>query len=119
MAIATSPCLHSVSVQCVSWDSAGEFDYNYEAMLEIVAGLAPNLKEVRMLDRIASPTRESIRRLALTGINAPTGAPSTLRMRLHRDDDKIERPKYTGVAVRFSKALEPLAELSVSGSLEP
>lgn len=47
MAIATSPCLHSVEVNYVSWDSEGEFDYHYEAVLELVAGLAPNLKGTR------------------------------------------------------------------------
>lgn len=65
MAIATSPCLHSVKVNYVSWDSEGEFDYHYEAVLELVAGLAPNLKEVRMLQLIASPTAQSMRRIAL------------------------------------------------------
>lgn len=190
MAIATSPCLHSISVNYVSWDSAGEFDYHHEAMLEVVASLAPKLKEVRMVQLIASPTGQSIRRLALVerqpwrglpqfvpgrrtgsltslslagamsfepeifqawnnctdwsslhhlalggGIECYSGVNEealtwilencslvrlkTLRIRLHRDDDAIERPNYTDVAVRFFKALEPLEELSVSGSLEP
>lgn len=66
MSIATSPCLHSVSVNYVSWDSDGEYDYHDQAMLDLVAGLAPNLKEVHMLQLIASPTGRSIRRLAFS-----------------------------------------------------
>ncbi|CAN8099711.1 unnamed protein product [Discula destructiva] len=190
MAVATSPCLHSVAVSHVAWDSEGEFDYNFEATLELVAGLAPNLKEVRMLQRIASPTGQSIRRLALVERQPWRGLPhfvprrsigsltclsligamslgpdlfqawshhtdwsslrhlvlgggiecdhgvndealtwmlqncsivrlKTLSIRLQRDDDATERPNYTNIAARFFRTLEPLDELSVSGSLEP
>lgn len=46
MALATSPCLYGVKVECCWRDSPGDDDFNQEAMLELVAGLAPNLKEV-------------------------------------------------------------------------
>ncbi|KAF2497120.1 hypothetical protein BU16DRAFT_349993 [Lophium mytilinum] len=46
MALATSPCLYSVKVACGQRDSDGDDDFNQEAMMELVAGLAPNLKEV-------------------------------------------------------------------------
>lgn len=46
MALATSPCLYRVKVACAERDSVGAFDYNEEAMMELVAGLAPNLKEL-------------------------------------------------------------------------
>lgn len=49
MAIATSPCLYSVKASCPSFDSHGEDDFNEEAMREIVAGLAPNLREASIL----------------------------------------------------------------------
>ncbi|KXX83291.1 hypothetical protein MMYC01_200299 [Madurella mycetomatis] len=63
MAIATSPCLHSVKVRYAWRDSDGQDDYNEEAMQELVAGLAPNLKEVHMIRIAPSPTARSIRRL--------------------------------------------------------
>lgn len=46
MTLATSPCLYRVKVACAERDSVGAFDYNEEAIMELVAGLAPNLKEV-------------------------------------------------------------------------
>ncbi|KAJ4412493.1 hypothetical protein N0V82_008762 [Gnomoniopsis sp. IMI 355080] len=46
MALATSPALYSVRVRCAWRDSNGDDDFNHEAMLELVAGLTPNLKEV-------------------------------------------------------------------------
>lgn len=49
IAIATSPCLHSVKARAPSFDSHGEDDFNEEAMREIVAGFAPNLREVYIL----------------------------------------------------------------------
>ena len=49
MAIATSPCLHSVKVRYAWRDSNGEDDFHEEALPELVAGLAPNLKEVQMV----------------------------------------------------------------------
>ncbi|KAI9657888.1 MAG: hypothetical protein M1829_006850 [Trizodia sp. TS-e1964] len=46
MALATSPCLYSVKVECSERDSQGDDDFNQEAVMELAAGLAPNLKEV-------------------------------------------------------------------------
>lgn len=54
MAIATSPCLYFAKVRCAWRDSNAEDDFNQEAMLELVAGLAPNLKELVMV--YVSPT---------------------------------------------------------------
>ncbi|CAH0049042.1 unnamed protein product [Clonostachys solani] len=50
MALATSPCLYSTTVICVRRDSEGDDDFNQEATMELVAGLAPNLKEVTMIN---------------------------------------------------------------------
>ena len=50
MALATSPCLYSVKVACGHRDSEGDDDFNQEAMMELVAGLAPNLKEVVVMN---------------------------------------------------------------------
>lgn len=49
MALATSPCLYAVKVLHCGLNSAGDSDYNPEAIMELVAGLAPNLKEVTMV----------------------------------------------------------------------
>jgi hypothetical protein len=46
MALATSLCLYSVKVKCCHRDSEGDMDFNQEAIMELVTGLAPNLKEV-------------------------------------------------------------------------
>lgn len=46
LAIATSPCLHSVKARILyNWDD----DFNEEAIRDIVAGFAPNLREVYIL----------------------------------------------------------------------
>lgn len=46
MALATSPYLYKAQVQCAWRDSNGDDDFNERAMMELAAGLAPNLKEV-------------------------------------------------------------------------
>ncbi|KUI61315.1 hypothetical protein VP1G_08510 [Cytospora mali] len=186
MAIATSPCLHRAEVRHAWRDSYGEDDFNEEAMLELVAGLAPNLKHLRMVyvvpilyssvrraprapwrglpgfvpgraagsltslalvgDAIFSPelfqtwnkhTRfHSLRHLTLgggfdchRGLNdeamtwiAENGSfprLRTLRVCIERDDEIDERPEYAKKAIAFFRGLEPLEELSVTGSLEP
>jgi len=47
-ALATSPCLHSISVRYASHDSHENEDYHEEAILRLTAGLAPNLKEAKI-----------------------------------------------------------------------
>lgn len=49
MALATSPCLHRVRVACAPQDSSWSPDFNEKAVMELAAGLAPNLKEVAMV----------------------------------------------------------------------
>lgn len=46
MDLATSPSLCSIKVRCAWRDSNGDDDFNQEAVMELAAGLAPNLKEV-------------------------------------------------------------------------
>ncbi|KAL2062222.1 hypothetical protein VTL71DRAFT_6488 [Oculimacula yallundae] len=50
MALATSPCLYSVKVICSKRDSEGDDDFNQEAIMELAAGLAPNLYDRRPRD---------------------------------------------------------------------
>ncbi|KAM5448708.1 hypothetical protein MaudCBS49596_005214 [Microsporum audouinii] len=47
-ALATSPCLYSIAAQYYHYDSEGRVAYNKDAILQMVIGLAPNLKHVRM-----------------------------------------------------------------------
>lgn len=49
LAVATSPCLYSVKLRCSPYNEDAEPDHNLQAILELVAGLAPNLKEVSVL----------------------------------------------------------------------
>jgi hypothetical protein len=65
MALATSPCLHSVKLRYAWRDSNGKEDYHDEAMPELVASLAPNLKEINMLELYPSTTKQSRRRLRI------------------------------------------------------
>ncbi|KAF1948509.1 hypothetical protein CC80DRAFT_498161 [Byssothecium circinans] len=50
MELATSPSLYRVKLACALRDTDGDDDFNLEAMMELAAGLAPNLKEVIILD---------------------------------------------------------------------
>jgi hypothetical protein len=49
IALATSPCLQEVKIFCSWRDSDGDDDFNQEAIMELVAHLAPNLKQVTMV----------------------------------------------------------------------
>jgi hypothetical protein len=60
MELATSPSLHRVNVVYTYQDSDADFDYNADAVMELAAGLAPNLKEVTIM-KIHSPLASSQR----------------------------------------------------------
>ncbi|VUC28687.1 unnamed protein product [Clonostachys rosea] len=49
MALATSPRLHVAKIYCSWRDSQGGDGFSQEAIMELVAGLAPNLKEVTVV----------------------------------------------------------------------
>lgn len=49
LAVATSPCLHSIRLRCSDFNEDAEPDQNLPAILQLVAGHAPNLKEVFVL----------------------------------------------------------------------
>jgi hypothetical protein len=56
MAIITSPCLYSIRAQYAGFrDSNGCADFHKEAIQDLVAGLAPNLKEVWIAEVLAGP----------------------------------------------------------------
>jgi hypothetical protein len=50
MKLATSPSLHRLKATCAYQDSDGDFDYNMDAIMELAAGLAPNLQHVTALN---------------------------------------------------------------------
>lgn len=50
MELATSPSLHTVKVACAHRDSDGDDGFYLEAMMELVTGLAPNVKYVIVLN---------------------------------------------------------------------
>ncbi|KAF7886000.1 hypothetical protein EAF00_010103 [Botryotinia globosa] len=61
MELATSPSLHRVKVTCALRDSDGDDDFNLEAMMELTSGLAPNLKEVIVLNLLPGRSLKSVR----------------------------------------------------------
>jgi hypothetical protein len=75
MELATSPSLYRVKVMCTDQDSDADFDYNKEAVMELAAGLAPNLKEVSIAEinsQLAS-SRRSIRKPIWQGLPGFSG----------------------------------------------
>jgi hypothetical protein len=50
MKLATSPSLHRLKATCAYQHSDGDFDYNMDAIMELAAGLAPNLQHVTALN---------------------------------------------------------------------
>ncbi|KAF2123667.1 hypothetical protein P153DRAFT_412508 [Dothidotthia symphoricarpi CBS 119687] len=70
MELATSPSLYRVRVTCTYQDSDGDFDFNRDAVMELAAGLAPNLKEVTILDLnpYLSSSQRSVRKPSWQGL---------------------------------------------------
>lgn len=60
--LATYPALHRVKVGCSQRDTNGDDDFNLEAVMELVAGLAPNLKEIVILSLHPAASRRYVRR---------------------------------------------------------
>lgn len=60
--LATYPALHRVKVECSRRDTNGDDDFNQEAVMELVAGLAPNLKEVTILSLSPAASQRYSRR---------------------------------------------------------
>jgi hypothetical protein len=61
MALATSPLLYRVKAICSQRDSDGADDFNLEALMELVTGLAPNLTEVEVLNLFPNGSLRSSR----------------------------------------------------------
>ncbi|KAE8829543.1 hypothetical protein PTNB73_06490 [Pyrenophora teres f. teres] len=76
MELATSPSLYRIKVICTDQDSDGDFDYNKDAVMELVAGLAPNLKDVSIseIHSELSSSRRSMRRPLWQGLPGFSGA---------------------------------------------
>jgi hypothetical protein len=54
MELATSPCLYQLKAFCTQRDSNGAEDFNLEALMQLVTGLAPNLRKVEVLNLFPS-----------------------------------------------------------------
>ncbi|TEY66789.1 hypothetical protein BOTCAL_0132g00220 [Botryotinia calthae] len=61
MALATSPSLYRVKLTCALRDTDGYDDFNLEALLELTAGLATNLKQVIVLNLVPACSLRSVR----------------------------------------------------------
>ncbi|KAJ4375273.1 hypothetical protein N0V83_002359 [Neocucurbitaria cava] len=75
MELATSPSLYRLKATCAYQDSDGDFDFNLDAVMELAAGLAPNLKEVTILDLFPnlSSRQRSVRKPLWQGLPGSTG----------------------------------------------
>lgn len=99
LALASSPCLHSILVKYDVFDENGAQDYNEAAAMRIVAGRAPNLKEMLMIRHHVgnSPAlQEALRRprrswIGFTSDNEQSSNPSRGSLHhLHLNDMTIE-----------------------------
>jgi hypothetical protein len=61
MELATSPSLYKVKLACARRDSDSDDDFNLEAVMELTTGLAPNLKEVTILNLLPARSLSSVR----------------------------------------------------------
>jgi hypothetical protein len=61
MALATSPCLYKAKIRWNHRDSKGDDDFNHEAIMELAAGLAPNLREV-IVEAFRPPISSALQR---------------------------------------------------------
>jgi hypothetical protein len=61
MKLATSPSLYRAKLVCAPRDSDGDDDFNLEAMMELTAGISPNLKEVIVLNLLPAGSTKSLR----------------------------------------------------------
>ncbi|KAF7914705.1 uncharacterized protein EAE98_011404 [Botrytis deweyae] len=61
MELATSPSLYRVKITCALRDSEYDDDFNLEAMMELTSGLAPNLKEVVVLNLLPGRSLKPVR----------------------------------------------------------
>lgn len=61
MELATSPSLYRVKLACARRDTDGDDDFNLEAMMELTTGLAPNLKEVTIVNLSPARSLRSVR----------------------------------------------------------
>ena len=61
MALAISPCLHKIIVRHVFMDSRAMTDYNEVAVVEMIRGMSPSLKEVTIVECRAASSAPLIR----------------------------------------------------------
>lgn len=75
MELATSPSIYRVKVICTDQDSEGDFDYNMDAVMELAARLAPNLKEVSIANIVSMlpSSQRSVRKPLWQGLPGFSG----------------------------------------------
>ena len=61
MALATSPCLHKITVRRVFMDSRVMTDYNEEAVVEMIRGMSPSLKDVTIVECLSASSAPLMR----------------------------------------------------------
>lgn len=65
-AIATSLCLHSVTLYGTRWTSHGKVNYNFDAVMQTASGYAPNLRQICVAPRMAKSS-PMLRRASIAG----------------------------------------------------
>jgi hypothetical protein len=85
MELATSPLLYKVKITSTGQDSEYDDNFNEEALMELAAGLAPNLKEVDVVDIISIRSNRYHRRRGpwqgLPGFTGTVGSLQSLSMK--------------------------------------
>lgn len=117
MALATSPCLYKVKVICTGRDSEADDDFNQEAVMELVAGLAPNLKEATIVNFNPGRGGRSLRRRAkwqgLPGF-APGSVGSLASLSLISSGGFFWTPVYVQTWAKFTD-FGSLRRLTIAG----
>ncbi len=74
LALVSSPCLYSIHITYEDYDRTGRFNFNLDAVEEMVAGYAPNLKRVRIHVRYLDSEREPLPKDNIPWIGFPRPA---------------------------------------------
>jgi hypothetical protein len=108
----TSPCLYSIAMKYDYMNTSGSADYNEEAILDMAAGLAPNLRKISLLWESSGSSmwyvaglrvpRQQWRRDFISPLSASTAPHAALQSLELVASDSIETLKSWNRVIDFS-----------------